>query len=75
VRGGVREGGVPNGHKGPYYRRLAIGDCEIRNLEAFSVLTTPLQKMVLTAIEAGEGPAYLYPIFLRLRDYGVLICS
>ncbi len=39
------------------------------------MLTTPLQKMVLTAIEAGEGPAYLYPIFLRLRDYGVLICS
>ena len=70
-----REGGCPNGHGGPYLSRVLVGDCEVRDFERFSLLTGTVQQLILTSIEAGEGPGFLYPLFLRLRDFGVLVCS
>ncbi|MFN7106436.1 MAG: hypothetical protein ACK4M3_07645 [Pyrobaculum sp.] len=64
----------PRGHTGPYVYELVISDCEIRDFERFSLLTHTVQTEVLTAVEAGRGHTSLYPIFAKLKDFGVLVC-
>ncbi|MFN3805266.1 MAG: hypothetical protein ACK4SY_09435 [Pyrobaculum sp.] len=65
----------PNGHQRPYVYEVAVSDCEIRDFERFSLLTHTVQTEVLSAVETGRGPSALYPIFVKLRDFGVLVCK
>lgn len=65
----------PNGHEGQYRLELRVGDCEVRDFDKFSLMPHAVQEMVIAVVEGGKGPPYLYPLFLVLRDAGVLACS
>ncbi|AAL62616.1 P. aerophilum family 562 protein [Pyrobaculum aerophilum str. IM2] len=50
-------------------------DCEIRDWERIAVLSPTAQQMVLQALESGTAPKELYPLLLKLKDAGALICT
>jgi len=70
----LREGKCPNGHEGVKLE-LRLDNCEIRDLERFSLLPSSIQQLLLTAVESGVGPPTLYPLMVKLRDAGVVVCG
>ncbi len=65
----------PQGHGGPYTYELVVSDCEIRDFDRFALLTHSVQSEIISVIERGRGPSFLYSIFVKLRDAGVLVCG
>lgn len=70
-----KDGKCPHGHEEPYVYEFVVRDCEIRDAERFSLLTPTIQTEIISVIEAGRGPAFLYPLFLKLEEFGILICK
>ncbi|MEZ0319687.1 MAG: hypothetical protein ABWK05_06835 [Pyrobaculum sp.] len=68
-------GECPRGHGRQYRLELRVGDCEVRDFERFSLMPHTVQDLVMAVVEGGRGPPYLYPLFLILKDAGVLTCS
>ncbi len=53
-----------------------LADCEVRDFEMFSMLVPPtLQNAVLDALRAGSIPPELAPLFKRLKEAEVLVCT
>ncbi len=53
-----------------------LADCEVKDFEEFSTLVPPtLQNAVLDALRAGSIPPELVPLFKRLKEAGVLVCT
>ncbi|MGC8974176.1 MAG: hypothetical protein ACP5KY_08240 [Thermoproteus sp.] len=54
----------------------SVADCEVSDFNAFSSLVPPtLQNAVLDALRAGSIPPELQPLFRRLREAGILVCT
>jgi len=54
---------------------VRLGDCEIRDWERFGQLSPTNQERVLQALESGMAPRELYPLLLKLKETGALICT
>jgi hypothetical protein len=54
---------------------VRLGDCEIRDWERFGQLSSTNQERVLQALESGLAPRELYPLLLKLKEVGALICT
>jgi hypothetical protein len=54
---------------------VRLGDCEIRDWERFGQLSSTNQERVLQALESGLAPRELYPLLLKLKEMGALICT
>ncbi|ABL88549.1 hypothetical protein Pisl_1389 [Pyrobaculum islandicum DSM 4184] len=54
---------------------VKLGDCEIRDWDRVATLSPTVQQMVLQALESGRAPKELYPILLKLREIGALVCT
>jgi len=54
---------------------VRLGDCEIRDWERFGQLSPMNQERVLQALESGVAPRELYPLLLKLKETGALICT
>lgn len=50
-------------------------DCEVRDWERLGALSSTAQQKVLQALESGRAQLDLYPLLLKLKEYGVLICT
>jgi hypothetical protein len=54
---------------------VRLGDCEIRDWERFGQLSSTNQERVLQALESGLAPREIYPLLLKLKEVGALICT
>jgi hypothetical protein len=54
---------------------VRLGDCEIRDWERFGQLSSTNQERVLQALESGLAPREIYPLLLKLKEMGALICT
>ncbi|ACB40772.1 hypothetical protein [Pyrobaculum neutrophilum] len=54
---------------------VKLGDCEVRDWDRLAALSPTTQQMVLQALESGRAPRELYPVLLKLREVGALICT
>jgi hypothetical protein len=54
---------------------VRLGDCEIRDWERFSQLSSTNQERILQALESGLAPREIYPMLLKLKEMGALICT
>ncbi len=54
---------------------VRLGDCEIRDWERFGQLSSTNQGKILQALESGLAPRELYPLLLKLKEVGALICT
>ena len=54
---------------------VRLGDCEIRDWERFGQLSAATQERILQALESGMAPRELYPLLLKLKETGALICT
>ncbi len=54
---------------------VRLGDCEIRDWERIGQLSSTNQERVLQALESGLAPREIYPLLLKLKEVGALICT
>jgi len=54
---------------------VRLGDCEIRDWERLGRLSSTNQERILQALESGLAPRELYPLLLKLKEMGALICT
>ena len=54
---------------------VRLYDCEVRDWERIGALSTAVQQRVLQAVESGRAPKELWPLLVKLRDSGALICT
>ncbi|MCY0890297.1 MAG: hypothetical protein OWQ51_04855 [Pyrobaculum arsenaticum] len=58
-----------------FVEEVKLRDCEVRDWERIGALSTTVQQMVLQALESGRAPKGLWPLLVKLRDVGALICT
>ena len=54
---------------------VRLGDCEIRDWERIGRLSSTNQEKILQALESGLAPREIYPLLLKLKEMGALICT